>query len=177
MGSKKETAIYYPFIDITDGGLIKTSALYWDEMQTIVPRSIRNPYRTKASKEASREGFLKARIVHPFDKAVEEASREFFNDINSNEHAMSNLVNLINSGVASNKIGNIDRHFHIHEQKWSPIYLEKISWRLREVLPRNRIGRYLIVPDTIGKAYMSRLASMIAQHDKIAPLTNVPLFQ
>lgn len=177
MGSKKEIAIYHPFIDITDGSLIKTAALFWDEMQTIVPMSIRNPYHTKTSIEASREGFLKARIVHPFDEAVEEASREFFNDINSNEHSLSKLVNLINSGVATNKISTVDKNFHIHEHKWSPIYLEKISWRLREVFPRNKIGRYLVVPDTIGKAYMSRLASMIAQHDKIVPLTNVPSFQ
>jgi hypothetical protein len=177
MGSKKEIAIYHPFIDITDGGLIKTAALYWDEMQTIVPMSIINPYRTKASKEASREGFLKPRIVHPFDKAVEEASREFLNDITSNEHSLLNLVNLIKSGVAANKIGAVDRRFHIHEQKWSPIYLEKISIILQEALRHNRISGYLIVPNTIGKAYMSRLASMIAQHDNTAPLTNSPSFQ
>jgi len=63
MGSKKEIALYYPYIDIDDGGLIKMAALYWDKLQTIVPQDMERPYENCHTLEAERQGFLKRREV------------------------------------------------------------------------------------------------------------------
>ncbi len=37
-------SLYYPWIDIREDSWIKNAALYWNEIQTIVPRSIESPY-------------------------------------------------------------------------------------------------------------------------------------
>ena len=37
-------SLYYPWIDIRDEAWIKNAALYWNEIQTIVPSSIEAPY-------------------------------------------------------------------------------------------------------------------------------------
>jgi len=169
-----EIALYHPFMDIEDGSLIKTAALYWDELQTIVPRSIRHPYHANASQEAEREGFLKPRFVHSNDDVVIRAGREFFEDVEDNREFGLRFAQLVNGAI--DEIPEINRHLPIHEQKWLPIYLEKVSWWLQEVFPHREIGEHLIVPGIIGWAYMSRLASVIAQQDGLAPLTNLPIF-
>jgi hypothetical protein len=171
-----EIALYHPFMDIEDGSLIKTAALYWDGLHTIVPMSIGHPYHANASQEAEREGFLKPRFVHSNDGAVERAGYEFFEDVKDNNEFRLRFAQLVKSCGAIDEIPEINRHLPIHEQKWLPIYLEKVSWWLQEVFPHREIGEHLIVPGIIGWAYMSRLASVIAQQDGLAPLTNLPIF-
>ena len=41
------TALYYPHIDIDDPTWLRSAILFWDSLQTIVPRSVGNPYRNK----------------------------------------------------------------------------------------------------------------------------------
>lgn len=53
------TALYYPHIDISDSKWLKSAILFWDEMQTIVPTSIRNPYQTEDTKICEKEGYLR----------------------------------------------------------------------------------------------------------------------
>ena len=36
-------ALYYPWIDIKDESWLKTTILYWNHIQTIVPESFDNP--------------------------------------------------------------------------------------------------------------------------------------
>ena len=83
MDNEKEIVLYYPYIDIDDASLIKTAALYWDEIQTIVPydeyeyydkhgslpSNGLDPYATPISKEAKAAGFLKPRFVNPEDES------------------------------------------------------------------------------------------------------------
>lgn len=52
------TALFYPWIDITDEVWLKTAMLYWDRIQTIVPQSIREPYASPTAKEFFDQGTL-----------------------------------------------------------------------------------------------------------------------
>lgn len=54
------TALYYPFIDITDSAWLKSAILFWDEIQTIAPTSIHEPYQTEDTKICAEEGYLSA---------------------------------------------------------------------------------------------------------------------
>lgn len=53
------TALYYPHIDIRDAEWLKTAVLFWDEIQTIVPSSIENPYNGDDTRICAQEGYLR----------------------------------------------------------------------------------------------------------------------
>lgn len=178
MASDKEIALYYPHINITDTALIKTAALYWDELQTIVPESYKNnlrlfhsdtpyelPYSGRPSVEAFQEKFLKPRYVNSEATVTDIAGREFANDIRY-ESVKRNIVSL-NRGQRKYSL--------IHFDKWAPKHLRKI-WRELEsdfAFGVTDAEDQLVVPEPIADAYMSRLASAISQTDGSVPLTNV----
>ncbi len=53
------TALYYPHIDIRDANWLRSAVLFWDEIQTIAPTSIRTPYQEADSKICEQEGYLR----------------------------------------------------------------------------------------------------------------------
>jgi hypothetical protein len=172
MENEKEVALYYPHIDIDDAGLIKTAALYWDELQTIVPESVHTPYQAVVSKEACDAGFLKARIVHSEDDSVRKTGDEFCKDIEQEpvkQRVISTIHKIKRKGFS-----------RIHFDKWAYDYLFRVWLAVKDEIPLSLIGddyNYVAFPAPLGHSYMSRLASVIAQHDKSVPLTNLPAFQ
>lgn len=52
------TALYYPHIDIRDAHWLRSAVLFWDEIQTIAPTSIQNPYHEDDTKICEQEGYL-----------------------------------------------------------------------------------------------------------------------
>jgi hypothetical protein len=52
-------ALYYPFIDIRDPAWLRSAILFWDRIQTIVPRSIANPYMNSDTRICEDEGYLR----------------------------------------------------------------------------------------------------------------------
>jgi hypothetical protein len=38
------SALYYPHIDIEDGAWLRSAVLFWDEIKTISPNSVKKPY-------------------------------------------------------------------------------------------------------------------------------------
>ena len=132
--STDEIALYYPYIDITDPALIKTAALYWDKIQTIVPRSIDNPFNRACSREAYKENFLEERYVDPHDEAVESAGLEFIEDIN-NEPIQKHLIKRLRPPFSyRNKSTYSGGPLPTHLKKFSPIFMDKISSMLRREL-------------------------------------------
>lgn len=45
-----ESALYYPTIDIHNEAWLKSAALFWDRLETIVPESEENPYRRRSTR-------------------------------------------------------------------------------------------------------------------------------
>jgi len=170
MASEKEIAIYYPYIDPTDAVLIKTTALYWDELQTIVPESVRFPYQSPIAKEANEAGFLKPRIVHSRDDSVIKTGDEFCADIEHKEVRQRVITRI-------RKLKR-KRFSRIHFEKLAEESLFRVWEAIREDVPlsADKDG-YVVFPEPLGHSYMSRLASVIAQQDKSIPLTNLPAFQ
>jgi len=172
MDNESQVAVYHPYIDITDGGLIKTAALYWDEIQTIVPFSINDPYCSRASREACSMGLLQPKIVNSFDDCVNKTGEEFLNDLESRP-LCSNLAKFVTSPVITKRISKHENRFSIYKEKWSPLYLDKICWKLRERFELNAIDDRVILPEAVALAYMSRLASVISEIDSSTPITDV----
>lgn len=53
------TALYFPNIDIDDPIWLRSAILFWDEIQTIVPSAITNPYHHQDTRICHEEGYLK----------------------------------------------------------------------------------------------------------------------
>lgn len=161
-----EIALYHPWIDPDDASLLKTAALYWDEIRTIAPESMREPYAGESSSEAYREGFLKPRHVSPECREVVQASAEFASDVGSK--AIRAEVRRARS--ASGPYGR------------EPVTLhpKKLSSQLQQALfsdfPQQPDGFYR-VGEGFATAYMSRLAAVVAEADRLSPLTDVETSQ
>lgn len=78
-------ALYYPWIDIADDNWLKTAILYWDEISTIVPESIENPYENEATKIAQEANILKPLRVNSYMREVEEIIPEVITYMNTDE--------------------------------------------------------------------------------------------
>lgn len=163
-------ALYYPWIDPTSKTMLINSLLYWDNLHTIVPAEVKIPFRNQWTKAAHDYGFLKSRVVEPWCREVYQASDEFADDLERS--AIEEGVHLV-----KDKATALWPHGY-------PIYPGKLSPRLRpeNLTPhwRRRIWRY-DKPDEDGcfrmtggyaLPYMSRLASVIAENDKLTPYTD-----
>jgi len=192
MAYKKEVVLYYPYVDIGDAGLIKTTALYWDKLQTIVPfdpyqlysdrrKTLTLPdfYKTDASREAKKEGFLEERIVNPMDESVQQTGQNFILGLKEIPEIKDSLVNMLRS----------KQWRHARKDKYSTIYLEKFDpSHLLDIVPElSKIGIHFsprtdgsngfIVPKPFADMYISRLASVVAQKDNSIPLTDEHFWQ
>lgn len=59
------SALYYPHIDVPNERWLRTAALFWDSVRTIVPASVRHPYSSDFARELSDEGILEPLRVSP----------------------------------------------------------------------------------------------------------------
>ena len=78
-------ALYYPTIDITNEEWLKTAILFWDEINTIVPESITNPYHEISTQYLSDEGILQPLRINPQMDIIEDLTNDTLNYLNINE--------------------------------------------------------------------------------------------
>jgi hypothetical protein len=52
------SGLYFPHIDIEDPIWLRSAILFWDEIQTIAPSAIENPYQTSDTEICQKEGYL-----------------------------------------------------------------------------------------------------------------------
>jgi len=192
MANDKEIALYYPYIDIRDAGLIKTAALYWDKLQTIVPldpyelyseqeyeSSVADFYKTDASREAKKEGFLEERIVNPTDESVQRTGRNFILDLRDIPEIKERLAKTLRSQQWRST--GAEKYSTIYMEKFNPNHLLNLAFELKETgvhfSPLTDGSNGIIVPKPFADMYMSRLASVVAQNDNSVPLTNETLWQ
>ncbi len=191
MDNEKEIVLYYPYIDIDDASLMKTAALYWDEIQTIVPydeyeyydkhgslpSNGLDPYANPISKEAKAAGFLKPRFVNPEDESVKKAGREIITDIRKTPEIKTKIKEMIKKPVRTSQ--RIRPKFSkLSMSKIDINHLINIVFEFKEagihISPAD--NNYMIVPTAFSDTYMSMLASSIATNDGTIPLTNVNLW-
>jgi hypothetical protein len=67
--------LYYPWIDLQNTTWIKTSLLYWDEIKTIVPKDMNNPYTSEISLLLEKEKILIPYKISSSNIEVTEASQ------------------------------------------------------------------------------------------------------
>ncbi len=141
-------ALYYPSINIENEEWLKTSSLYWDQISTIVPANMGNPYDYNCEFLES-EGILSQEIVK--SKSLKSATfrNQVIEYLSDYEKYYSHMI----------KNERTDRNRN-------RMYLEKIDPKLHGLLERyfdKSNGDYLYVDDSFADFYMTLLANYIAK--------------
>ncbi len=162
-------ALYYPTIDIQNENWLKTAILFWDEINTIVPESIREPYQLDSTKYLADEGLLNPISVNSDRRFIEELTMDTMNYLNSNEGFQllthnNNEFMPIHRDKLPREVGNL---FNIHP--------EKLPYEIRHQLERGLMDDgWLQVNGNFGAFYMTLLANKICEQQGIALLTDNP---
>ena len=174
-------ALYYPTIDISNTGWLKTTALFWDSISTIVPESLDATYRERDTQYLSDIGFLRPLYVNSNDEAVVGIESDILSLLSSPEviqaffyDSGSRLTHIHRSKISyqlEETICEIQRH---------PIYADKLSMRIRKEID-NSINDspqdFYYVNDSFASFYMTALANKLCESRTLAMITDtVPFF-
>lgn len=152
-----DRALYYPTIDIRDEKWLKTSALYWEEISTIVPDGFGNPYNYNC-RQLEDAGILKQEIVKSRtmkSATIRNKVIEYFSDY---EKFYSTLQERDREGLFENRI-----------------YWEKIDPKLHDFI-RGHFSRhtrdYFYSDSGFADFYMTILANHIAKRKGMNLITD-----
>ena len=166
-------ALYYPWIDITNEGWLKNAFLYWDQLQTIVPRSIERPYSTHTAREFYENGLLEPLFVESRMHEIEKLTSDVLTYINSGE------------GMGVLTYDHHSRYHNMHPEKL-PEEVQHLLSLHPQKLPsviRHTIERALYfsnddwfhVDERFGNFYMTLLATRLAERRGLGLLTDTPI--
>ncbi len=159
-----QKALYYPYIDITSEAWLKNAMLYWDTISTIVPESIKDPYKTRTAKEFFDEGCIESIKVNSNMLEIEELTENVLDYIDSDQGR-----NVLYRGIS-----------HIHPdklpsdiQRLARIHPDKLPFEIRYTL-ENKMedGEWFSVDSGFANFYMTLLAFKLSNKQKISLLTN-----
>lgn len=160
-------ALFYPTIDIRNEDWLKNAVLFWDEINTIVPSSVVNPYQENTTAYLSDEGILKPLSVNPDSDFIEELTSDTLNYLNTTEG-----FQLLAHGQGSNSVirrdklpRDVSRLFDIHPEKLP----DEIQRQLRRTMTNEGWFR---VDTNFAMFYMTLLANKICEQKSIALLTD-----
>lgn len=78
-------ALYYPTIDIENSNWMKSSVLFWDKIQTIVPEEINEPYKNLDSKILEDNGLLSPFILNKYSPLMKDFGDEIIQILETEE--------------------------------------------------------------------------------------------
>lgn len=159
-------ALFYPTIDIHNEYWLKTAVLFWDEISTIVPESISNPYENRSTQYLHDIGILTPIKVDSNQKFIDELTEETIKYLDTKEG-----IQLLTQGKNGNNTHkddltqNINNLFEIHPQK--------LPYEIKNRLSHGMTTEGWISTDSnFANFYMTLLANKICERNAIAPLTD-----
>lgn len=164
-------ALYYPRIEVPNEAWLKTAMLYWDEVKTIVPASMPQPYTGKTARELFDAGALSPLHVHPHLASVERLAEKVIEYLGSAE---ADAV-LVEGGLSQSdlihpeKLPELDRLVYLHPEKLPYAIQDRM-----DSLIHGREGEWLRVDRPFARFYMTMLATELASSEGIALLTDLP---
>jgi hypothetical protein len=149
------SALYYPYIDVKNERWLRSAALFWDSIRTIVPESYRKPYSSAFARELANEGVLEPVRVSSDIEEIESLT----------DTVLDFLTDPASAGVM---LGTECHPAQIIGSKKMlrelvDIHPEKLPYMIRSQLDRaiNDEGWYEVAPG-FANFYMTLLASRIA---------------
>lgn len=171
------TALYFPHIDIHDPAWLRSAILFWDEIQTIAPSAIENPYKLEDTKICQEEGYLRPLRCDLHPHVIEDLGRKIMRLVdreNDNWWSVNRTGNPVFQSVryAEDFAREIEGAFHevnMHPQKMSP---ELREFALQFGLSRMHQGK---IPPRVQRMFNSlRMAQM---HPEKVPHVMRDLFE
>lgn len=166
-------ALYYPWIDVRNSGWLKTSALFWEKIQTIVPASIESPYEERAAKEFEDAGILIPLRVDSDMQEIESLSDDVIRYLSSDEAAnlMLSTENRRSAYLHPQKLpDSIRRIAHLHPEKMD----HEIRYMMQEIGFSRRRGNWMEVDSEFASFYMTLLATRLSERFGLGLLTDSP---
>jgi hypothetical protein len=111
------TALYYPHIDITDGEWLRSAILFWDEVQTIAPTSVRFPYQSSDTKTCEEEGFLRPLRCDLHQDLLEDLGKRVFRLLEDREWQRELTWGNRENNPASNSLMHADKIGHLMKSR------------------------------------------------------------
>ena len=155
-------ALFYPWIDIRDEKWLKTSLLYWDELRTIVPESIDEPYKSDSTKALADAGLLRPVRVHSDMEEIKNLADSVLTYLSTNEGARVVAMNGHRGSVIH------EEKFPYKFEQFADIHPEKLPYKVRDELKHlfrnsNRDGSWLTVDSGFADFYMTLLATKLSE--------------
>jgi len=168
-------ALFYPYIEINDENWLKSSLLFWDEIKTIVPESIKNPYKNKTTKLLAERNILIPEIVNPDHAVVKEISESMLEFINTEEGRQILEPKDPYSLMHSDKMALHHDKLSYHMQQLLRMHPDKMAHELRYMLQDGMVDGWLMVNSSFASYYMTLLANKICNETGLRLLTTNPL--
>lgn len=183
-----ERALYYPTIDIHNEVWLKSAALFWDRIETIVPESEERPYRRRSTRLLQDEGILFAHRVNPFSDEVRGLEQDVVKFMDTPEGKKSfikpwggsavSIANRRNRNVEDSTYNGERRREYIVDKMTRTyrdfyIHVEKLPMMLRDRLGlKETEDGYVWASRGFMSFYMTLMANRICQNNRMALLTD-----
>lgn len=166
-------ALFYPSVYIDNDDWLKSSLLFWDEINTIVPESLGDTYNSKTKRILAERGILKPEIVNPDHLIVRELSKDILEFLNTEEGIQLLNPHIHKAGLSSDemtymhsdKLGNeLKRLFEISpsEMPWQKLFHIEDVW----------VDGWRIFSSSFVNYYMTLLANRLCEDKGLRLLTN-----
>lgn len=163
-------ALFYPYIDIQDDQWLKTSLLYWDEIRTIVPESIQNPYQSNTTEALYDMDLLTPIRVSSNMDEIENLSESVLTYLSTNEGARI----VASNGQQSSIIHSEKLPYQLSD--FTRIHPEKLPYRirkeLRDVFSDVDQNGWLRVNSGFANFYMTLLATKLSERTGASLVTS-----
>ncbi len=160
------SALYYPYIDITNEQWLRNAVLFWDSIRTIVPESMGTPYSNAFARELYNEGVLEPVLVSPEAEEIDSLT----------EDALDFLTDPASAEVIFSTDGQLPQP--IHPDKLSDelrelidIHADKLPYTIERHLRHSMSGEWRLVSPGFARFYMTLLATRIADRLRLGLIT------
>lgn len=168
--------LYYPTIDIKNGRWLKSAALFWDCIETIVPESrAAHPYENNTSRALFDNGILRPHIVNPWMVDVARLENDIKKFVSTREGKRLMYKRPYQTSIARRRdVRDRNIEDRLREQ-YGDLYIhaDKLPHFLQEKLRdyRNPDGFIRTTAEFLG-FYMTLLANSICRRDGLSLLTD-----
>jgi len=168
-------ALYYPWIDIRDDGWLKTAALYWERMRTIVPDSIDRPYSSRTARALEDEHFLVPLRVNSGMDDIEQLSDDVIAYLGTEEGSQALLLSGQTTHIHTDKLPSSLRRL-------TGLHPEKLPWAIRDAIEQvglrsGKRGDWYELDDAFANYYMTLLATRLSERVGASLLTPLPVVE
>lgn len=168
------TALYYPYLDIDDPQWLRTAILFWDEVKTIVPSTIKHPYSNPETLLLQDEGLLTPLACDLHGELLEDLGRRVLKYIENPLLTHGALASV--EGVSDSKpkgpprlskgMAGRAKLSRLHTSKMAPDLLNFFSGAEQDD------EGFLLIDGPFTAFYMSALATRLTRDTGMVALSN-----